>query len=142
MRKLNGKIILVDDEQVEKEVMENALLKLGWEKNLMHFTNPYDALDYLRATKDEIFIVISDMEMPIMTGLQLKRDIDSDRELKTRTIPFIFSSNSATKEQVYSAYDYGIQGYFKKPFNIDEMAKMMEIIVTYWQMSLNPGRML
>ena len=51
---------------------------------------------YMRKTKDELFLIISDMNMPKMNRLELKRAIDDDVILKKKSIPFIFSSNEAT----------------------------------------------
>ncbi len=141
MKKIEGKIILVDDDLFEKKLIEGALKKLKWEIDIKYFDKPDEALKYLKETRDDIFIVISDMDMPQMSGLQLKREIDSDRELKTRAIPFIFSSNTATRDQVYNAYDYGIQGYFKKPLTVDEMVKILDAMIKYWIISLNPNKM-
>jgi hypothetical protein len=60
--------------------------------------------------------------------------MDDDPELNIKSIPFIFASNSATKQSVAEAYAYRLQRYFKKPLTIEDQAEMLEII-RYWIIS-------
>jgi len=80
------------------------------------------------------------MEMPKMTGMEFKKAIDSDPELKTKSIPFIFTTFSTTKEKTTEAYDYRVQGYFKKTYTVDEQAEMLDIIIKYWIICLHPNQ--
>jgi CheY-like chemotaxis protein len=90
MKRLSGKVILIDDQPVEKEILEIALEKLNVYVDLIYFTSAIEAFKYLKKTKDNIFIIICDMDMPKMNGLDLKRAIDADDHLKTKAVPFIF----------------------------------------------------
>ncbi|MFY9308702.1 MAG: response regulator [Bacteroidia bacterium] len=137
-KKLAGKIILVDDEKIEKELLEMALGDLGIRVELLYFHDAFEALEYLRNTSDDIFIIISDMNMPKMNGLDFKKAIDSDPNLRFKGVPFIFSSTAATKHQLEEAYDYRLQGYFLKPHDINSIAKQLELIINYWIISVRP----
>jgi CheY-like chemotaxis protein len=139
MNKIKGKLILIDDELYEKELLKQALNVLGWDIELEHFNNAEDALEFLKQDKKEIFIIIADMNMPKMSGLDLKKTIDKNKELRTKAIPFIFASNSASKEEVIEAYDYGIQGYFKKPNDLNATIDMLDTIIKYWIISRHPN---
>ncbi len=138
MKIIKDKIILVDDQTVEKELLKLALMELSIEVDLIYFTKVEDALDYLRHTHDKIFLIISDMNMPKMNGLDFKRTIDADPLLFKKAIPFIFSSSKATKSQLKEAYDYRLQGYFIKPKELKMMAKQLETIINYWLLSVRP----
>lgn len=138
MKKISGKILLVDDEQFECDVLEMALKELAIQVDLVYCTNGEDAFNYLKSTDDTIFMIICDMNMPKMNGIDLKKTIDHDKGLKAKAVPFIFSSTAATKAQLEEAYDYRLQGYFIKPSCIDSMAKQMEIIINYWSISIRP----
>jgi CheY-like chemotaxis protein len=138
MKTINGKIILVDDSKYEKELLELALHKKNWDVKVDFFLSGEDALKYLKKTEDEIFLIISDMNMPKMTGLEFKKIIDNDETLSKKAIPFIFASTSDTKEQVRNAYKYRVQGYFQKPLTIDEQAEMLDIIIKYWIICKHP----
>jgi CheY-like chemotaxis protein len=139
MKKLKGKLILIDDELYERELFKIGLEGLDYIIEFEYFNNAQDALDYLRKIDGEIFLIISDMSMPKMTGLDLKKAIDADDELKGKAIPFIFASNSISKEEVSAAYAYGVQGYFKKPPDLKETSEMLEIIIKYWMISRHPN---
>ena len=49
-----------------------------------------------------------------MDGFTFKKTIDNDEQLKRKSIPFIFASNSSTKEDIAAAYDTGGAGLFSK----------------------------
>lgn len=137
-KKLAGKIVLVDDERIEKELLVMALENLGIHVELNYFHDAFEALEYLRSTNDTIFIIISDMNMPKMNGLDFKKAIDSDPNLRVKAVPFVFSSTAATSHQLEEAYDYRLQGYFLKPHDINAIAKQLELIINYWVLSVRP----
>jgi CheY-like chemotaxis protein len=139
MKKLKGSIVLIDDDAFEKELLHSALLRLDWDAKVEYFLSGKAALDYLRTTDDRIFVIISDMNMPEMNGLQLKKEIDKDVYLCRKAIPFVFSSNAATKTEITEAYDYRVQGYFKKPSDMKGMAELVDTIIRYWIISRHPN---
>jgi DNA-binding NtrC family response regulator len=137
---VTGKIILVDDEKYEKELLEAALFEKNWNVNVEYFNNGHAALEHMRTTKDELFLVISDMNMPEMSGLELKKAIDEDRILREKSMPFIFVSGGASNEQVSDAYDYRVQGFFEKPKSVEEQAAVLDLIIKYWIVSRRPQK--
>lgn len=106
--------------------------------DLKVFRSATKALEFLKETRDPIFLIISDMNMPKMNGLDFKKAIDTDEELKRKAVPFIFSSTAATKRQLLEAYDYRLQGYFLKPHDVKEMADQINLIINYWEVSVRP----
>ena len=140
MIKLKGKIILVDDDNYEQEILESALQKRGWDAKVEYFSDVKEALDHLKKNKDEIFLVISDMNMPGMNGLDFKKAIDCDVELRKKSIPFIFATSSSVKSEITQAFDYRVQGYFRKPNTTEEQADMLDIIIKYWIISSHPNK--
>jgi DNA-binding NtrC family response regulator len=135
-----GKIILVDDEKYEKELLVEALREKQWNVKVEYFNNGQDALDHMRTTKDELFLVISDMNMPAMSGLELKKAIDEDKILREKSMPFIFVSGGASNAQVSESYDYRVQGFFEKPKSVEEQAEVLDLIIKYWIVSRHPEK--
>lgn len=133
-----GKIILVDNEKYEKELLVEALYEKNWKVNVEYFNNAEDALEHMKTTKDELFLVISDMNMPKMSGMDLKKAIDEDKNLREKSTPFIFVSTGATTEQLSEAYDRRVQGYFVKPNSIEEQAEILDLVIKYWIVSKHP----
>jgi CheY-like chemotaxis protein len=140
MIRLKGKIILVDDDSYEKELLESHLKKRGWDSKVEYFDNAIDALDHLKKNKDEIFLIISDMNMPKMNGMDFKKAIDRDPALRVKSIPFIFATSSSVKADITQAFDYRVQGYFQKPNTTEEQADLLDIILKYWIVSSHPNK--
>jgi CheY-like chemotaxis protein len=138
MAKVKGAIILIDDDKEEHELMKMALDGLGLKNELKCFIDGDHGYNYLRETKDDIFLVLSDVNMPRMDGLALKRLIEATPELKMKSIPFFFHSNSATPAEVRTAYSLGIQGYIKKGLTISETQSSLEKILALWTEVVHP----
>ncbi len=74
-----------------------------------------------------------------MTGIELKKMIHDDEELRMRGVPFIFLSTSAASGEVMKAYSYGVQGYFIKPDRIEKLKEVLQAMVAYWSESQHPN---
>lgn len=140
MIKLKGKIILVDDDTYEKELLQRSLKKRGWDARVEYFEGPDVALEHLRQNADEIFLIISDMNMPKMNGMDFKKAIDNDVILREKSIPFIFASSAPVKSEISQAFAYRVQGFFKKPNTTEEQADMLDINIKYWIVSSHPNK--
>lgn len=140
MKKVKGKIILVDDESYEEDFLERALVKNDWDIAIEYFNNVDDAVGHLRINADEVFLIISDIQMPIKTGLDFKRILDQDEYLSQKSIPFIFLSHSLSRETVIEAYKYHVQGFFEKPMTPGEQAILFESIIKYWINCIHPNK--
>lgn len=140
MKKVKGKIILIDDREYEKSLLQESLNDKNWAIEVEYFSKAKQALKHLKENADRIFLIISDMNMPEMSGMELKKAIDEDLFLREKAIPFIFASTEISKEQVREAYEYRVQGYFKKPETIEKQAEMLEKIVQYWKSCIHPNK--
>jgi DNA-binding NtrC family response regulator len=140
MKQVKGKIILVDDEKYEKDFLEHSLRENNWDIEVEYFSNVEEALTHLKENADEIFLIISDMDMPKINGIEFKKIIDNDDYLKQKTIPFIFASNAIDRNSVIDAFKYNAQGYFQKPMNPKDQAELLEKIVQYWIVCLHPSK--
>jgi len=134
------KIILIDDHPYEVDLLNLALEKLHLDYEIIYFSNAKEAYTYFEKTTDPIFIIISDINMPGMNGIELRKEIDRNTKLKKKTIPYIFFSSSTKECDVDEAYDYNAQGYFKKPMGLDEMTELFDSIIKYWQKCRHPNK--
>ncbi len=140
MKDLKGKIILVDNEDYEKQLLEIAIEKQKWNVKVEFFNNVDKAIQHLKDTEDEIFLIISDMEMPEKSGMEFKRIIEEDKYLSQKSIPFIFMSSFISREIVIEAYQYRVQGFFRKAMTPDDQAAVLETIVQYWKICAHPRK--
>ena len=78
--------------------------------------------------------------MPVMNGLELKRKIDADQELRRKSIPFVFYSTSASKQAVNEAYtELTIQGFFIKGSDYNKTKNVVNNIIQYWKDCIHPN---
>lgn len=128
---ITGPIIIVDDDDDDHYIIRRVCEKLV-DTPVLFFTDGEKALSYLRITQERPFIILCDVNMPVMNGLELKQSINRDDDLKRKQIPFVFFSTSAMASIVKDAFDMGVQGFFIKAQSLEEMEKTLGVIFNYW----------
>jgi two-component system chemotaxis response regulator CheY len=117
------KILVVDDMSTMRRIVKNIMKQLGF-ANVEEAENGQDALDKLKA--DTFGFVISDWNMPVMTGIELLRAIRADEKLKT--IPVLMVTAEAQKENLIEAIQAGVSNYIVKPFTAEVLQEKMNKI--------------
>ena len=110
----SGPILIVEDDIDDQEIYSEILNHLGVDNKLIFFSLASQALEYLQTTNEKPFVILCDINLPVMNGIAFKQHIDYDPYLRNKSIPFIFFSTSAEKSQVNKAYtELTVQGFFK-----------------------------
>jgi CheY-like chemotaxis protein len=135
----NGPIIIVEDDPDDIEIYELIFGEFGLKDRLLFFTNAALALDYLKKMEVSPFLIICDINMPTMHGLALREIISEDLELCKKSIPFVFMSTSASKNEVDMAYAETVQGYFVKSDTYTGFKQQLVKILDYWTICLHPN---
>jgi CheY-like chemotaxis protein len=135
---INGPIIIVDDDDDDHYILKRVCEKLGVTTPINFFSDGRRLLDYLRTTTERPFIILCDVNMPVMNGLELKRQIDLDEFIRKKGIPFIFFSTSAMSSIVREAFSMSVQGFFLKAQSLDELEKTLSTIFDYWARCEHP----
>ncbi|HQP30943.1 MAG TPA: response regulator, partial [Deltaproteobacteria bacterium] len=107
----NMKILVVDDFSTMRRIVKNILRQLGF-NNILEADDGSTGLDILQ--KEKIDMVISDWNMPKMTGLELLKVVRADDAL--RDIPFLMVTAEAQQENIIEAVKSGVNNYIVKPF--------------------------
>ncbi len=97
-----------------------------------------EALDYIfrngkyqnRRVQDIPKIILLDLKLPKVSGLEVLKRIKSDEQMKT--IPIIALTTSKELSDVSSCYRSGVNSYIVKPVDFDEFAEAIQSIVNYW----------
>lgn len=131
---IKGPIIIVEDDKDDQELYTESIQGIGIPNEIHFFDRAKKVLDYLLNTDEQPFIIISDVNMPEMTGLELKRIIQDDPYLCTKGIPFVFISTNASKAAVRHAHALSVQGYFEKPSTLEEINQMFRKLFEYWEL--------
>jgi CheY-like chemotaxis protein len=135
-----GPIVIVEDDADDKGILEEILKELKISNKIEWLTNCDDAFHFLKATFEQPFIILSDVNLPGLNGLEFKRRIDDDEELRKKSIPFIFYSTSTDQKAVNEAYtQMTVQGFFQKGNSYEEIKRDIKIIFGYWQKCKHPN---
>ena len=113
-----GRILIVDDEQGIRDLLVSEFSKLGYE--VFFSVNGEEALTKLQSEK--VDVVITDMKMPKVDGLELLKFIKE----KSPETEVIIITGYATVENALDAMRNGAYDFIQKPFNIDELAALVE----------------
>lgn len=109
----NMQILVVDDFSTMRRIVRNLLDELGFPgSNIHEAEDGKGALAMLR--QGNIDFVVTDWNMPGMTGIDLLRTIRADAALKTLPVLMVTAEN--TREQIIAAAQAGVNGYIVKPF--------------------------
>lgn len=139
MKSKDGPLILVEDDPDDQEIIKEVLDSLGISNTLLLFSDGFQALSYLQTTTDQPFLILCDINMPKMNGLELRAEIDKDERLRKKSVPFIFFSTNASRDAVDKAYDLTVQGYFLKRNSIQELRDTLSLIISYWSNCKHPN---
>ena len=135
-----GPIILIDDDGDDKDVFQDILKDLKVSNPLIWFQNCDDAFSYLKTTSEQPFIIFCDLNLPGLPGIECKRQIDDDKELRKKSIPFVFCSTTADQKTVNEAYTkMTVQGFFQKKNTYSELKETIKVIVAYWEECKHPN---
>ena len=119
----NMKILIVDDFSTMRRIIKNLLRDLG-------FTNTDEADDGLTGLpmlqKGNYDFLVTDWNMPGMTGLDLLKAVRADERLKN--LPILMVTAEAKREQIIEAAQAGVSGYVVKPFTAATLKEKIEKI--------------
>lgn len=131
MASIRGPIIFLEDDTDEQEILKEVIGRVV-PNDVRFFTDGESLLHYLRTTAEQPFIIISDVNVPVLNGLEVKRIINADDFLRRKSIPFVFLSTSAEREAVDNAYDMNCQGFFVKQNTMTAIEGHLRLIMDYW----------
>jgi two-component system, chemotaxis family, chemotaxis protein CheY len=116
-------VLIVDDFATMRRIIKGVLKQLGF-SNLIEAEDGDAALKELR--KEKIGLIVSDWNMPNMTGLELLKAVRADNNLKS--IPFLMVTAEGQKENVIQAVQAGVSNYIVKPFTPETFNAKLEKI--------------
>lgn len=117
------RVLVVDDFSTMRRIVKNILRQLG-------FTNVVEADDGTTAwdvlNKDKIDFIVSDWNMPKMTGIELLRKVRASEEFAD--IPFLMVTAEAQQENIIEAVQAKVSNYIVKPFTPETMKQKIDKI--------------
>lgn len=125
-------IILIEDDLDDQVLIAEISQTLNPHRQVLIFDAGDSALEFLLATTQQPFLILCDVNMPRMNGLQLRREMLNNERLRKKSIPFVFFSTTAMQKQVDHAFDMVVQGYFEKGNTYEALTSQLKMIYDYW----------
>lgn len=117
-------ILIVDDFPTMRKIVKSVLKQLGYQ-NVSEAEDGQIALNVLKSNP-KIEFVVSDWNMPNMTGIELLKSVRADPKLKH--LPFLMVTAEADKDNIVEAVKSGVSNYIVKPFNAATMKEKIDKI--------------
>lgn len=134
-------VLLVEDNPTDAELAIRALKKHNLANRLVWVKDGAEALDFIhaqgayadRAGKCIPKVVLLDLRLPKVDGIEVLRQLKSDEH--TRTVPVVVLTSSKEDRDVTESYRLGVNSYISKPVEFEEFAKTVAELGFYWLMT-------
>ena len=140
----NSPILIVEDNRVDVMTIERSFKNAKVSNPLTVTSNGEDALAYLRRQgkyadikeKRRPCIILLDLNMPIMNGIEFLRIVKGDDQLKS--IPVIVLTTSKEESDRVESFNLSVAGYIVKPVELEKFTEVIKILDLYWTVSELP----
>jgi CheY-like chemotaxis protein len=130
-------ILLVEDDNVDAMTVRRAMKDLNVPNSIVHQLDGEDALEYLRASGNKRpCVILLDLNMPRMNGIDFLKIIKSDNELKR--IPVIVMTTSKDDRDKMESFEFSVAGYIIKSTDYKKFVESLKILNLYWTLSELP----
>ena len=130
-RSLN--ILLIEDDAIEVMKFNRVLSKLELKHKIIESNNGEEALDILKVKQIIPDIIILDLNMPKLSGIEFLTILKNDEILKY--IPAIVLSTSSNHRDMLECYKIGIAGYILKPLKYEDYVSRINRLLDYWSIN-------
>lgn len=137
------KILLAEDDPNDIELTLKALNECNWRNQTIVVRDGTEALDYLyqrgqytEYVPSNIIVILLDLKMPKMGGLEVLQQIKKDPKL--RAIPVVILSSSREKKDIIHSYDLGVNAYVVKPVDFNDFIEVIKKLGLFWILTNEP----
>lgn len=131
-------ILIVEDNLYDAELAIRALKKNHITNRVFHVKDGEEALDFVfgkgqyseRSPNDKPKVILLDLKMPKVDGLQVIRAL-KENEI-TKTIPIVVLTSSKEEQDIIESYKLGVNSYIVKPVEIEKFFKAVADLEFYW----------
>lgn len=137
------RILLVDDSPRDTEMALDALATYNLANEVVTLRDGAEALDYLYRrgpfagrTNEQPAVILLDLKMPKVDGLEVLRQIKGDPDLKV--IPVVMMTSSREEQDLVKSYHLGVNAYVVKPVGFHEFVEAVKMVGGFWAMMNEP----
>jgi CheY-like chemotaxis protein len=131
------RILLVDDSPRDTELALDALAQNNLANEVVALRDGAEALDYLYRRgqfadrgNGQPAVILLDLKMPKVDGIEVLRQIKSDPQLKT--IPVVVLTSSREEQDLVNSYELGVNAYIVKPVQFQEFVEAVKLVGAFW----------
>lgn len=123
-------VLLIEDDAIEVMKFNRVLKTLELNHKVIEANNGEEALQILREKEQIPDIILLDLNMPKLNGIEFLSILKNDEKL--RYIPAIILSTSSNHSDVLECYKIGIAGYVIKPLKYEDYVSRIQKVLAYW----------
>lgn len=127
------KIYLIDDDPIEVLKLERVIKTLNFNCEFEHFFSGNDAISKLRDDYKNRIIVLLDLNMYKLTGIEILKIIK--KEISLKKIPVVILSTSNNIKDISECYKFGAAGYLVKPLRYEDYLLKIQCLLRYWEIN-------
>lgn len=136
----NIEILLVEDSMEDANLVMRSLKKHNLGNSIIHLKDGAEALDFIfakgeytsRKIEDKPKLILLDLKMPKVDGLEVLRALKADP--RTKTIPIVIMTSSREDRDLLESYELGVNSYVVKPVSFENFAQAVAELGMYWLM--------
>ena len=137
-------ILLIEDDPDDETLIKRELRRNNVANRIAVVRDGAEALDYLFCTgsyadrdpDDLPTVVILDLKLPKIDGLEVLRQIRADK--RTRILPVVVMTSSDAERDIAESYNRGANSYVRKPVNFDQFREAVRQLQLYWLVTNEP----
>lgn len=138
-------ILLVEDNKRDADLTLRALKKRNLSNKVIWVKDGEEALEYLfakgryekRSIKDKPKVVLLDLKMPKVDGLEVLKEIRTNEV--TKKIPVVILTSSNEDRDIVQSYEYGVNSYIVKPVDFNKFLDAVADVGLYWLLLNKPS---
>ncbi len=137
-----GAILVIEDDLDDQFLLKEIFRELNCANEIIFFEDGHSALEFLTINDKSLFLILSDINLPKLSGIELRLKLKENADLHLKCIPYLFFTTSANHKAVIEAYSTSIQGFFTKPSSYADLKEQIKVILDYWKHCSAPNNFL
>ena len=123
-------VLFIDDDTIERMKFERTVGTLSFPVKITETQNGEDALALLKAVEELPHLVVLDLNMPRISGVEFLEILKNDEVL--RYLPALILTTSSNQKDLLDCYRIGVAGYLLKPLKYEVYEEKIRCALTYW----------
>lgn len=123
-------VLLIEDDQIETIKFKRVIAAFEEKHRVIEAQNGEEALQYLASDQELPDVILLDLNMPKMNGIEFLKTLKAHPEMKY--IPVVILTTSNNHKDVLESYTAGVAGYILKPLRYEAYKTKIQVLIEYW----------